>query len=76
MKGLFLVIAILTTFSPAEMSVIDTAENLVSVVDNNGNIWKFEDEGFSVGDNVMVIMNNKGTDTIYDDEIVAVKKVY
>ena len=46
----------------------------VSVEDNMGRWWKFEGEGFEVGDIVDVEMFDSLTDGIKDDQIVDVKK--
>lgn len=40
--------------------------------DDSGNLWAFYGEGYKAGDKISLMMNNKGTDTIYDDEIVAI----
>ena len=48
----------------------------VSVEDNMGRWWKFEGEGFEVGDIVDVEMFDSLTDGIKDDQIVDVKKAW
>lgn len=46
----------------------------VSVEDNMGRWWKFEGEGFEIGDIVDVEMFDNLTDGIKDDQIIDVKK--
>lgn len=46
--------------------------NVVSVIDNTGNIWEFYGaDGWSVGDCADLVMADCGTKTIWDDEIIA-----
>lgn len=45
----------------------------VSVEDNMGRWWKFEGEGFEVGDIIDVEMYDNLTDEIKDDEIIGIK---
>lgn len=58
----------------AVVSEVNYTENIVTVEDFNGNLWEFsETDDWSKGDIVSMIMDTKGTDSIYDDEIVSVK---
>jgi hypothetical protein len=44
------------------------------LVDFNGNEWMYEGvEDFDCGDIVAAIMEERGTPTIYDDEIVMIR---
>lgn len=45
----------------------------VSVEDDMGRWWKFEGEGFEVGDIIDVEMYDNLTDEIKDDEIIGIK---
>ena len=45
----------------------------VSIEDNMGRWWKFEGEGFEVGDIIDVEMYDNLTDEIKDDEIIGIK---
>ena len=50
---------------------LDTDNDLVACVDCNGNIWTFYGiEDWQEGDFVSLLMDDMGTATIYDDEIV------
>jgi len=50
---------------------LDTNNDVVTCVDYNGNIWTFYGvEDWQEGDIVSLLMNDMGTATIYDDEIV------
>lgn len=54
--------------------VVDEQEDTVTVEDFNGNQWEFLGaEDWMVGDICSMIMDGKGTDEIYDDEIIAAK---
>ena len=47
-------------------------DNIVECEDFNGNIWSFYDcEDWEVGDCAGLLMDSKGTDLIYDDEIIS-----
>lgn len=56
-------------------TVIDTTQGIVSIVDRDCEVWEYETGKLAVGDNVKIIMNNKATKTMTDDEIVFVRKV-
>lgn len=58
-----------------EARVIDLeSDSVVVVEDTTGNVWAFEGEGFTVGDEVKMTMATHGTDSnIVDDEIVNVR---
>lgn len=52
---------------------INTETDEVTCVDFNGNDWIFKGvEDWTVGDYCSMVLNDKGTDVIYDDEIVSV----
>lgn len=58
----------------AKVFAVNTEYDFVCIESDDGNIWEFDgSEGFSVGDCVSVIMDSKGTESIYDDEIVTVE---
>lgn len=58
----------------AEAMVIvrcDYPTDRVTCMDGNGNLWQFTGiEDYYVGDIVAMIMDSKGTELIYDDEIL------
>ena len=53
---------------------INHNQNYMVLVDYNGNEWFYENiEDFNRGDIVAAIMEERGTLTIYDDEIVMIR---
>ena len=61
-------------YTRKDCEVVKVDGYTVSVEDNMGRWWKFEGEGFEVGDIVDVEMFDSLTDGIKDDQIVDVKK--
>lgn len=61
-------------YTRKDCEVVKVDGYTVSVEDNMGRWWKFEGEGFEVGDIVDVKMFDNLTDGIKDDQIVDVKK--
>lgn len=56
------------------VSKIDTENDAVVCYDAAGNSWVFHGiEDWEVGDVCSMLMNDKGTAEIYDDEIVSVR---
>ena len=54
---------------------IDEKNDTVVCADCDGNLWEFYGvEGWQEGDFATMIMNTCGTATIYDDEIVIVRR--
>ena len=54
--------------------VISVSDDIVTVIDNNGNLWEFEGaESWEVGDECICTMNNNNTNIITDDIIIEVK---
>ena len=50
---------------------IDRDTDVVMCEDYNGNLWEFYGvEDWDVGDCVNLLMNDSGTESIYDDEII------
>ena len=53
---------------------VNREQNYMVLIDFNGNEWIYEDvEDFDCGDIVAAIMEECGTPTIYDDEIVIIR---
>ena len=53
-----------------EATVRLVRSNIVTVVDDYGNYWEFESEGFCEGDRVEMLMDTLHTESnIHDDEI-------
>ena len=60
--------------STAVVVSVDRENDVVVCVDGNGEEWQFtEADDWFVGDLVSMLMNDKGTPSIYDDEIVSVR---
>lgn len=61
-----------------EATVISIYENIVTVKDDQGEEWQFEDneKKYIKDDVVMMTMNSMGTiDNVYDDKVEKVKKI-
>ena len=53
---------------------LDRENDLVTVEDANGNLWQFEGcEDWDINDICSMLMDDCGTASIYDDEIVMVR---
>jgi hypothetical protein len=53
---------------------LDYNENIVICIDFNGNEWAFEEiEDWCIGDIASMIMDDMGTESIYDDTIIMVR---
>lgn len=53
---------------------LDYDENIVVCIDFNGNEWAFEEiEDWCIGDIASMIMDDMGTESIYDDTIIMVR---
>ena len=56
------------------VDLVNHEQNYIVLVDFNGNEWIWEGvEDFDCGDIVAAIMEERGTPTIYDDEIVKIQ---
>lgn len=61
---------------PQTMTVVqvDIATDTVTCEDATGNLWQFKGvEDWQVNDIVSMIMNDNGTEEVFDDEIVKVR---
>ena len=58
-----------------EAIVTDVKEEIVTIEDKQGNLWEFYGKGFKEKDRIKVTFNNHNTETIFDDEIIRVKKI-
>ena len=64
-----------TTYqSPAVVIEVDELNKWITLADWNGETWCVRDDGYDVGELVIVTFNNNETDTIYDDLIVEVQR--
>lgn len=56
----------------AEVINVDTTLGTVECADTNGEAWELYDtDEFENGDFVLLLMDDMGTETIYDDEILS-----
>ena len=53
--------------------VEEVTADCVVLVDNDGEAWVFEGDGYEVGQLVIVVFNDMGTADIYDDEIIEIR---
>ena len=68
------------TLYPNTMKVTDITDlkdntQVIELEDCNGNVWEYETDSTDlfINDTVSVILDNMGTDIIYDDEIVSIR---
>lgn len=56
------------------VSATDTAQDALVLIDSTGNEWVwFGIEDYAVGDIVAAIMDDNGTEIIYDDAIITMR---
>lgn len=73
-------VLLLTAWNPREKTVlypsggiVEVIDDTVYITDSTGNVWSFYgSEDWQTGDYAAMIMDNNGTDTIYDDVILQV----
>lgn len=53
--------------------VEEVTADCVVLVDNDGEAWVFEGDGYEVGQLVIVVFDDMGTADIYDDEIIEIR---
>ena len=53
--------------------VEEVTADCVVLVDNDGEAWVFEGDGYEVGQLVIVVFDDMGTNDIYDDEIIEIR---
>lgn len=56
----------------AVVEEVNSTTGEIVAVDWSGEAWVFEGEGLKVGDPVILVFCDMGTETIYDDEIIQV----
>lgn len=50
---------------------VDKLNDIVTFKDGNGNLWTYDGvEDWELGDTSALVMNDNGTDIVYDDEII------
>ena len=58
----------------AQIVETNRTQDVVTVKDSTGNLWEFYGvEDWEIGDCASMIMDDMGTDRIYDDEIVSAR---
>lgn len=58
----------------AKVIGVDTTSDTVQIEDSHGEVWEFfGTENFQKDNSVIVLMDNQGTSTVYDDEILSVR---
>jgi len=55
--------------------VIEKNNNVIVFESNDGNLWEAEEASVTVGDKILATMDDRHTTTIYDDEIIKIKKI-
>lgn len=64
-----------TRIYTTKVQVIESNDNVYAVVDANGDVWEFEsDNHYFINEVLTVRFDTMDTDTIYDDEIISIKK--
>ena len=65
-----------TTEYSQVLEVVEIEDDLIYLVDWNGNEWIWEGaEDWNIGDYVTATMNTNGTEIIYDDIIVSLRYI-
>lgn len=77
MKFFVILMALVASLSKAPVDYVKTAvvteaENVVTVVDTDGEEWQFEGEGWKERDVIILLIDDNNTETKYDDIIVDV----
>ena len=72
---LALIILFIGNLRKINATVVEIKQDIVIFEDTTGNLWAYKDtrEKFSLGQDVVLTLNDKGTDFIEDDEIFGVK---
>ena len=73
--GMFLVSGYLDTHYSFNGSVVEIENDIVVVEDFGGHQWEAYADGYQVGDNVKVYVDDNGTSTYDDDKIVDLKRL-
>ncbi len=79
MKFFVILMALVASLSKAPVdytktAVVTEAENVITVVDTDGEEWQFDGEGWKEGDIIILLIDDNNTETKYDDIIVDVIK--
>ena len=52
--------------------VVSVENNDILLEDITGNVWSIKDNGYSIGNRVIVTFDTKGTNSILDDKIIKI----
>ena len=64
-----------TRIYTTKVQVIESNDGVYAVVDANGDVWEFESNNhYFINEVLTVRFDTMDTDTIYDDEIISIKK--
>lgn len=64
-----------TRIYTTKVQVIESNDGVYAVVDANGDVWEFESGNhYFINEVLTVRFDTMNTDTIYDDEIISIKK--
>ena len=64
---------VLNEYHEVPAVVEEVTEDCVVLVDSDGEAWVFEGDGYEVGQLVIVVFDDMGTEDIYDDEIIEIR---
>lgn len=71
---LFQLLGNLNTYN--RYGTVEIVDGTRCVVDESGNTWVADDVyKFNLGDNVVIKFHDRGTTSIYDDEIISIEEV-
>ena len=62
--------SLITRMMTAKVISVENDDTLLE--DTTGNVWSIKDNGYSIGDKVIVAFDTKGTNSILDDEIIKI----
>ena len=62
--------AMVQTYYTRKVTVVKIKDNIVTVEDKVGEYWKFEGEGYQVGEHITLIMNTNGTENYTGDDTI------
>ena len=54
---------------PLNAQVLEVEHKVVTAIDEYGDEWQFFADGLQVGDEVVLMMNDNGTEDFHDDEV-------
>lgn len=67
---IFLIVSYFSSIYTRHAEVGYVSNDLVRVIDDSGNIWEFQGEGFQPGDRIKMTMDSCGTDEKISDDLI------